>query len=365
MTANWQLYGELLSTFERILNFMGIWPGKQIPLIRFIIIATLSAFFIMFIIKTFTHPERESFENGLAVGLGCLMMVLLFIRLTINEKKLCEIIDFIKDDLKRTPKDVEKEILDDIGKDIQFVLKFVTIVFPMSVIIKVIMPFIEFGYGLITRDENVNIKLPPAMSVPSFNLGIHYELFVYIIECIIRMIMLFWLLGGAILYIVTSLYLGGQFRTLAKEFEAISLDDGKLFDTFIKRHELIISKAKTLNKIYSTHLFVDSAVSYINLAALLFSMFSTHHGLASFFNDMLLTMAGATQFGLIVIYGGYIMECSLLVYKGAYNCDWIGKPLAQQKKLIFVLQRGQRPISLSVYENFITASLEFLTNVSF
>jgi hypothetical protein len=53
-----------------------------------------------------------------------------------------------------------------------------------------------------------------------------------------------------------------------------------------------------------------------------------------------------------------------MVYKGAYNCDWVGKPIAQQKKLVFLMQRSQKPTSLSVYENFITASIEFLTDVS-
>jgi hypothetical protein len=82
---------------------------------------------------------------------------------------------------------------------------------------------------------------------------------------------------------------------------------------FLSHHR----KAKSLTHLYSTHFFVDSAVSYINLAVLLLSMFSSHRGIDSFLNDMLLTLAGGSQYGLIVIYGGHIMECVSATFLGA------------------------------------------------
>jgi hypothetical protein len=242
-TANWKRYGELLVTFERVLTLMGIWPSsKRMPPVRVVIVVILSVFCILLIVKTFTHPERESIENGLALGLGALMMLLLFARITLNEAQFCDVVNFIKNDLKRTPSDAEKEILNNIDGDIQLVLKFVTMVFPMSVILKVIMPFLSYGYAVaVDGEKNASILLPAAMALPPLPLGFYGDLLVYFCECIVRMIMLFWLLGGAILFVVSSLYIGGQFRTLAREFESISIDDVALFDSYIRRHELIIS----------------------------------------------------------------------------------------------------------------------------
>lgn len=53
------------------------------------------------------------------------------------------------------------------------------------------------------------------------------------------------------------------------------------------------------------------------------------------------------------------------MFNGAYNSDWIGKSVKQQKKLIFMMIRARKPTKLCVTEDFVTASLEFMTNVNY
>lgn len=53
------------------------------------------------------------------------------------------------------------------------------------------------------------------------------------------------------------------------------------------------------------------------------------------------------------------------MYEGAFNSDWIGKSIKQQKHVLFMIKRAQKAQALSVYENFMTSSSEFLMNVIF
>ena len=75
------------------------------------------------------------------------------------------------------------------------------------------------------------------------------------------------------------------------------------------------SVTKKLNNIYRIHMLVEYIVSYVNWAVLLLSMFAGNGGPLSFFNDMLLTTAGGSQFVFIQYFGGRIAE---MVWVGFY-----------------------------------------------
>lgn len=55
-------------------------------------------------------------------------------------------------------------------------------------------------------------------------------------------------------------------------------------------------------------MLIEYIVSYVNWAVLLLSMFAVNRGPLSFFNDMLLTTAGGSQFVFIHYFGGRITE---------------------------------------------------------
>ena len=76
---------------------------------------------------------------------------------------------------------------------------------------------------------------------------------------------------------------------------------------------ITFSVTKKLNNIYRYHMLVEYIVSYVNWAVLLLSMFASGGGGAKrgpmdFFNDMLLTTAGGSQFVFIQYFGGRIAE---------------------------------------------------------
>lgn len=49
-------------------------------------------------------------------------------------------------------------------------------------------------------------------------------------------------------------------------------------------------------------------MTYVNLATLLLSMFVASRGFLNFINDMILTLAGGSQFVFVTFFGGKLMD---------------------------------------------------------
>jgi hypothetical protein len=76
------------------------------------------------------------------------MVILFYVSLTHNEDEFIDIIDFIKADVKRLPSEIEKEYLNDLCNEIQTVLKIATSLFPTAIVVKIVMPFFEYGNAI-------------------------------------------------------------------------------------------------------------------------------------------------------------------------------------------------------------------------
>lgn len=239
MNANWKLYGNLLETFERILYKIGIWPRKDLPAVRIIITIILSIFVILCIMKMIINPERESIENALANCLGLFMMVIFYIWLTYKADEFIEVVDFIKSDMKREPSDIEKKNLGDGVKEIQTVIKLSLFILPNSCVVKFIMPFVEYGYAIAVHG-NGHLILPPAMALPILPIEFYGELLSFIIEWMNFTLMMNALFGAAILFVILTVYINVQFKTLADELEILSIDDKEKFYNYIQRHQKLL-----------------------------------------------------------------------------------------------------------------------------
>jgi hypothetical protein len=53
-------------------------------------------------------------------------------------------------------------------------------------------------------------------------------------------LMLCWILGAAIMFVLTSLYLSSQFQTLGRDFENCEIDNAENFAKLIQRHQVLI-----------------------------------------------------------------------------------------------------------------------------
>ncbi|CAH1718173.1 unnamed protein product [Chironomus riparius] len=364
MSSDLTEYEKYLDMFEKIFTKMGIWPSTKIQPIRYVILFVFIFFCVLFLYKVIFYPERESIENGIVNTMGCIMAILFAIRMNLREEQFVKVFEFIRNDLSGTPSPIKKEVFIEIVDVIKGMIKFVTYIFPVAIIPKLFSPFLEYGFKMLVQSgNNVSLILPPPMALPQMSFLYFDGFIIYVLECSVRMIMLCWLMGFAFIYAISSLYLGGQFRALGRELEALSIENEEIFDACIKRHNEILSITKKLNNIYRFHMLVEYIVSYVNWAVLLLSMFAGNGGALGFFNDMLLTTAGGSQFVFIHYFGGRIAEMSLEVFHGAYCSDWTSKPIKQQKKLYIMMMRARKSSKLCLYEHFITASLENMMNL--
>lgn len=230
--------------FENLFTKTQMWPGSiKFPLVRYTVIAIFVTFCVLLPVKTLWNFQRDSIENGIVNTFGCLMAVAFMIRLTTSEDKFKEVFDFIRNDFKTNPSDTEKDILEDIGKEIRNVMNYVIFIFPLAIISKLSSPFMEYGFNIfMIKDSNttVALRIPPPMALPTMQFLYFNEFIVYSLEIGIRTLMLCYLMTVAMLFALSSLYVGGQLRLLASELENLSIDDEKEFLGYIKRHEELI-----------------------------------------------------------------------------------------------------------------------------
>lgn len=241
MSSDWKNYGKYLDMFEKIFTKMGVWPSRQIQPMRYINLFVFIAFCVLFPCKVIIYPERESIENGIVNATGCLLAILFIIRLKSHEELYIEVFEFIRKDLQGIPSEIKKEILIEIASVIQLMIKFVTYIFPVAIIPKLFSPFLEYGYEMLVQNgNNVSLILPPPMALPQMSFLYYDGFIIYVLECSVRMIMLCYLMGVAFIYAISSLYLGGQFRVLGRELEALSIENEEKFNECIRRHEEIL-----------------------------------------------------------------------------------------------------------------------------
>ena len=241
MSSEWKDYEKYLDMFEKIFTKMGIWPSRQIQPMRYFILFVLISFCVLFLYKVMVYPESESIENGIVNAMGCIMAILFMIRLNSCEEQFVNVFEFIRNDLSGIPSQIKKEVLIEIVAVIQTMIKFVTYIFPVAIIPKLFSPFLEYGFEMLVQSgNNVSLILPPPMALPQMSFLYYDGFIIYVLECFVRMIMLCWLMGVAFIYAISSLYLGGQFRALGKELEALSIENEEIFNGCIRRHDEIL-----------------------------------------------------------------------------------------------------------------------------
>lgn len=242
MSSDWKKFEEFLNMFDRVFTKMGIWPSRKVQPIRYPIMSIFIIFCILIPIKIFRNLERESIENAVVNGLGCFMAALFMIRLTLSEKSFISVFDFIREDLRKNSGHVTKQkILSESISDIQNIIKFVVYILPLAIFPKFLAPFLEYGYAVLVKNSNsTSLILPPPMAFPQMPFLYYDSLIIYILECSVQTIMLCWLMAAAFIFVISSLYIGGQFRVLAVELGDVSVDDVEIFDGYLRRHGEII-----------------------------------------------------------------------------------------------------------------------------
>lgn len=241
MDSNLEDFEKIFVKIENTFTKTGIFPCKKPRWIRYLILILFILTFIGLIIKLYLNPEHGSVEGGIINIFGCHMAMAFLIRIIVSEARFITVIDFIRKDFRETPSEKKQKILKDIADKLQRIFTFFAYVFPSAIIPKIFTPFLEYGFAvLVENNQNASITVNPSMIFPRMSFLYRDDLMIYILEIIIVTVPLYMLLYAAMLFGLTSLYIGGCFRVLAMELEKLSIDDTKAFVSCLRRHNEII-----------------------------------------------------------------------------------------------------------------------------
>lgn len=236
--ADIELFGDLLCKCKKILTFAGIWPSDRYIFVTLFNISVLSIFPFLVIAKSSLEPDAATIENAFTLANGGLIIVPYFLTVLAKKEKLLIFLNFIINDVKRSLEAREKQqLLIQVGKEFDKILKVALFILPIAVSMKFIQPLLEFSY-IKVFGQNEKFQLPPTMAIPNDLMG---EFVTYIVESMIRSLMLCTLMGTCILFIVTCLHICTQFKILAVEFENLSTDNDEKVLKCINRHQELLT----------------------------------------------------------------------------------------------------------------------------
>jgi hypothetical protein len=304
-----QLFENLLKKSEKYLTPCGIWPTENNSWITLFNIVVLFVYSIMVLIKNLLDPERESIENAFTLANGGLITVVYFVTIFIKREKVKELFAYIKSEKQAPATRVEKEATIAVGREYYKISTAFLVILPASVFVRFIQPPIEYFYIQFFRIDK-SFSLPASMGIPTFLIG---ELPTYIVESLVRGLMLITLMGVCSIFILSTLTICNQFNILAIKLEHMQTDDSKEIDKLIAEHRDLLKIAKTLNDIYSPYFFADCAFSFVNLSIMLFSLIASNARLQTYLMEIPLVTAGMSQLFFVLYFGDRLIDAVINV----------------------------------------------------
>lgn len=303
MNSQVNLFHELLEKSEKYLVPLGIWPSPKNGLITLFNIFILFGYSILVLIKNLLNPEGESIENAFTLANGGLITVAYYVTMVFKKQKLLEFFGFIKSHKKLLATDEAKQLMIAGAREYQKISTAFLYILPVAVLVRFLQPPLEYGFIQLFRNDK-NFTLPPAMGIPTFMVG---EIPTYIVESLVRMIMLSSLMGVCAIFIVSTLYICTHYNILAFELENFR-EDEKIINKLIESHQELLYFTKLLNEIFSPYFFANCFFSFINLSIMMFSLIAHNAKITNFMMEGPLVTAGMSQLFFVLYFGDRLME---------------------------------------------------------
>lgn len=231
-----KLFKNLLIKCERFLVPIGIWPSKNNLWMTRFNIFILFGYSILVIVKNLLNPERETIENAFTLANGGLITVPYFLTLLIKREKCKEFFDFVKSDRKNELRTQdEKNLVISVGDVFQKISTGFLYILPTSILVRFVQPLLEFGYIQLFRPDK-SFTLPPSMGIPTYLMG---EIATYLVESLVRALMLTTLMGICTIFILSTLFICTQFHILSVDLKNMEKDEE--IDGLIKEHQEILA----------------------------------------------------------------------------------------------------------------------------
>lgn len=227
-------FQDLLLKAEINLVKIGIWPSKRSKFVGAPLAVTLTLFSVMVIIKNILNPNAESIENAFTLANGSLTIVVYWLTFFLKPDSFFEFFNSVKL-IKVMLTEREEKIMVEAGTELQKIWTAFRWILPASILIKFIQPLLEYLFIAIFANDRT-FAFPPTMGIPSEILG---EFSTYIIESMVRSIMLVFLMGTSFIFILASLYICTQFKILAADFEDFNANDDSL-EKLIRQHDKLL-----------------------------------------------------------------------------------------------------------------------------
>lgn len=304
METQVNLFQELIEKSEKYLIFLGVWPtstNRWIFLVNFIV---LLGHIILVVVKNVLNPERESIENAFTMANGSFMYVVYFITLLYKKDKLLELLEYLKSKKRTLTSEGSKNLMIAGGKEYQKISTVYLYILISAILVRFVQPPLKYVFFQIFLLEK-SVALAPPMGVPVFIFG---DIATYIIESLIRSIMLATLIGVCSLYILATLYICTQYNILAHELENFNYDNDEVIKRMIGDHQKILGFTKKLIEIFSPFFFADCVLSFINLSIMLFSLIESNANITNYLVEGPLVTVGVTQLFLILYFGDRLLD---------------------------------------------------------
>ncbi|XP_070498763.1 odorant receptor 10-like [Chironomus tepperi] len=346
MNKQINLFHELLEKSEKYLVPLGVWPSPKNTWITLFNIFILFSYSILVLIKNLLNPEGESIENAFTLANGGLIAVVYFVVMVFKKEKLVEFFGFIKNHKIVLTTDETKSLMFAGGREYQKISTAFLYILPAAVLVRFLQPPLEYGFIQLFRDDK-NFTLPPSMGIQKSVFG---EIPTYVLESLVRMLMLSTLMGICAIFIVSTLYICTLYNILALELKSYRDGDAAI-NNLIECHQELLYFTKLLNEIFSPYFFADCLFSFINLSIMMFSLIAHNAKITNIMMEVPLVTAGMSQLFFVLYFGDRLMEATAQISNAAYQSEWFSTSTKIQKKIGFIILRGQKPQTLNVGGN--------------
>ena len=226
-----------------------------------------------------------------------------FVTMVLKKEKFVKFFTFIKSE-RILELDESKKLLTAGGMEYKKISTAFLHILPISVLVRFLQPPLEYAYTNIFKDDK-SYNLPPSMGIPTFLIG---DIATYVLESVVRAIMLSTLMGVCAIFIVATLYLCTQYNILALELENMKENDDGTVHQMIENHQELLKFTKLLNEIFSPYFFADCFFSFINLSIMMFSLIASNARIGNFLMEGPLVTAGMSQLFFVLYFGDRLID---------------------------------------------------------
>lgn len=310
MTSQENLLRKLVKKTEEFLVPLGIWPSANNTWIQILNIIVLLNFSVLVLVKSVLNPEGESIENAFTLANGGICTGVYFLTMIVKKNKITKFFQFIKSERTILENNEAKKMIISAGRDYKIISIALLCILTAETLIRFLHPPIEYGYIHIFEDVR-NFTLPPAMALPNVIFG---DTRTYILESLIRILILSTLTGICAVFIVSTICLCTQLNILGLELRNITEDD-EIIKNLIENHQELLHFMKLLNEIFCPYFFADCLLSLINLSIMMFSLITHNASLKNFMVEIPMVTAGMSQLFFILYFGDRLIEtvCLMLI----------------------------------------------------